>query len=673
MTGSSIANKTSDKGKGKTLTNRSTASQTRRSAAQAMPENSSEEISDDETAREYLLSNSLLLQDSDHTTAALADALLRITTMNVTRTVRNSIRAVAILLKSGELEVSSLALAGKICSKVEEMLEIPACQHPEPSGATQLDTEKLSGDISRSVADRLLTELASIKTQIKESTTSISDSATKLANNATTYREALQRNIPTAGTRTITAADPKIQAKKDAQAKQLMVDFTDQQDRIKHRNTSLAGIVDTANAALKEAGISGTDRFVSAAKMANGGILLEGSTPTLITRLNVAATQQLFLEAVGTSAVIRARTYNVVAFYVPLTFQTNNEQALREIEEANGLQPHSIVSARWIKPEARRSVTQVFGHAIISFKSSDQANKAIANGLVINQRRVNVTKDKKVPTRCMKCQQWGHMAIACISPGDICGKCGEGHRTANCTEGKLHCTPCGSDGHASWDRKCPVFVTKCYEMDCRTPGNLLTYFPTEEPWTQVATKSPWGRHDGTAPGPQVTPNTSQGHHPQPMTSGRGRPPGRQTRTADPRPQMRQAHNDCQTSLDDARQTNRPIPSQTAQPTGEPSGRNDRSLPPRGRQVNAIASSSRTTLAHASRSVSTPSLGRMRQTTLPFQPTQPSQRLTDIGHAGTQTSHSPWASDPRAWDLPSLPPSLPPHTSSDSSPANPIHD
>jgi hypothetical protein len=406
--------------------------------------NLSEEIRDETTAKEHLLSNSILLQDSDHTVASLADALLRVASMNVTRVVRNLIRAVAILLKARDLEVSSLAIAAKVCSKVEDMLEIPDHQPLSHNDNTpQINTEKFSDDITRAITDHLLAELASIKSHITESTSSISDSANKIVNNTATYSEALQRNIPAAGAPTSTTIDPKIQAKKDAQAKQLLIDFTDQQDRIKFRNTSLTGIVETANAALKEAGFSSADRFVSAAKMANGGILLESSSAVIVTRLGEDATQQLFLEAVCTSAVVRSRTYNVVVYLVPLSFRINNEQDIREVEEANGLQPHSIVGSRWIKPEARRSPNQVFGHAIFSFKSPHQANKAIANSLIIHQKRVNVTKDKKEPTRCMKCQKWGHMAIACLSNGDVCGKCGGGHRSANCQGGRPHCTPCG--------------------------------------------------------------------------------------------------------------------------------------------------------------------------------------------------------------------------------------
>ena len=105
-----------------------------------------------------------------------------------------------------------------------------------------------------------------------------------MADNVRSYRDALQRTLRT---------------------KQVLIDFTEQEKKVKSRNTSLAGIVDTANSALKEVGISGADRFVSAAKMANGGILLEGSSSALVAKVNGDATSQMFLEAFSLSAVMR--------------------------------------------------------------------------------------------------------------------------------------------------------------------------------------------------------------------------------------------------------------------------------------------------------------------------------------------------------------------------------
>ena len=50
---------------------------------------------------------------------------------------------------------------------------------------------------------------------------------------------------------------------------------------------------------------------------------------------------------------------------------------------------------------------------------------------------------------------------------------------------RLHCISCGRVGHASWDRRCPIFQCKCDELNERLEDNKLPYFPTAEGWTQV--------------------------------------------------------------------------------------------------------------------------------------------------------------------------------------------
>ena len=61
----------------------------------------------------------------------------------------------------------------------------------------------------------------------------------------------------------------------------------------------------------------------------------------------------------------------------------------------------------------------------------------------------------------------------------------------DCNSPGRFCVPCGIDGHPSWDRDCPTFNTRSREMDQRTPDNQLTYFPTEEPWTQQTVDTSW--------------------------------------------------------------------------------------------------------------------------------------------------------------------------------------
>ena len=195
-----------------------------------------------------------------------------------------------------------------------------------------------------------------------------------------------------------------------------------------------------------------------------------------------------FARHLAPSATIRPHLYNVVAYFVPTTFNAGDQDGLREIESANRLPENSLKTSRWIKPLHRRDPRQICAHAILSFDSPQQANKAIAEGLIVCHKRIDVKKDKREPIRCMKCQLWGHVANNCSSPSDTCGSCGQSHRSSECASNSRYCTPCKEEGHASWDRDCPAFIRECKLINSRNPDNHLTYFPTDEPWTYVTSE-----------------------------------------------------------------------------------------------------------------------------------------------------------------------------------------
>ena len=159
---------------------------------------------------------------------------------------------------------------------------------------------------------------------------------------------------------------------------------------------------------------------------------------------------------------------------------------MRQVEKDNGLPDGSLLRARWIKPAHRRARNQTCSHVILIASAADTANKILTNGLVICQKRVYAEKCKKEPTRCLKCQGWGHLSFDCKLTQDTCGTCAGRHRTANCTPGsRPRCVSCGIEGHTSWSRSCPVFIQKCDEMNGRLIENAMPYFPTNEPWTHI--------------------------------------------------------------------------------------------------------------------------------------------------------------------------------------------
>ncbi|KAF8800031.1 hypothetical protein BYT27DRAFT_7227663 [Phlegmacium glaucopus] len=125
------------------------------------------------------------------------------------------------------------------------------------------------------------------------------------------------------------------------------------------------------------------------------------------------------------------------------------------------------------------------GNLILLFSDPDAANWAKTTGLVICIKRVSVSKYKKEPIRCLKCQGWNHIAAECVSKEDICGTCGmQGHQTSSCTNSNVtHFISCDANDHTSWARDCPTFIRKCQEYDTKHPENNLPYYPSTEAWT----------------------------------------------------------------------------------------------------------------------------------------------------------------------------------------------
>ncbi|TDL13811.1 hypothetical protein BD410DRAFT_704868, partial [Rickenella mellea] len=199
-----------------------------------------------------------------------------------------------------------------------------------------------------------------------------------------------------------------------------------------------------------------------------------------------------FLESFGGTSIIKDRTYTIIAEFVPVTLDLENANACAEIEKDNNLPPLSILSAKWIKPVHRRSQTQVTAHLIIALNTPETANHFLRNGAYIKGKKIWACKLLQEPKRCLKCQRVGsdHLANDCKLEHDICGNCGEKHRTNTCTTldpNHYYCVNCKHHGHAAWDRLCPKFMEISTCFLARNPTNKYRFFPTNSPdtWEQI--------------------------------------------------------------------------------------------------------------------------------------------------------------------------------------------
>ncbi|KAH9048211.1 hypothetical protein EDB84DRAFT_1557007 [Lactarius hengduanensis] len=218
-------------------------------------------------------------------------------------------------------------------------------------------------------------------------------------------------------------------------------------------------------------------------KLKNGSIIIQFDTKEAADWIREPTNEAIFTKDFDPDTSIRKRVHPVVIPRIPTTFDPGNPEHLQEIKLANRIPDKNIKAARWIKPEYRRMPGQRFAHAIFSFSSAAEANRALRDCLYICNVRTFPKKLKFEPKQCMKCQKWGHYAAECHAQYDTCGTCGNKHKTKDCTEEyKRFCIPCKADTQASWDRDCPEFRRKCKEYNGFHPENNLVYFPTEEDW-----------------------------------------------------------------------------------------------------------------------------------------------------------------------------------------------
>ena len=363
----------------------------------------------------------------------------------------------------GELEEQMIKWCKSIDSKVDIL------------GHTQREIIKATAHLNEKT-DGLQTAAKDLETQIGK----VTAAPPVPANYTTPYRDALLGGNGGDATDT---AEARVLIDMERKAKQLMIVLIDNDTAALHPDE----LASKANNILGK--IEDSDRpenykvdFIN--RLSSDGFLFYFANKEAVDWIRQPEIEEVFLKQLAKDAYVKVRPYNVLLRGVPIIFDPSNPSHLCEIEEANGLIKHTIIKARWIKPEARRRTGQTHAHASATISGVETANNLIKNGLDICGARIRAKKLKQKPLQCLRCRRWGHFAARCPEPNDICGTCGENHRTANCqNREKRYCVSCRSDVHASWDRNCPKFIRRRNTFDNNHPENSMVYFPTAENWT----------------------------------------------------------------------------------------------------------------------------------------------------------------------------------------------
>ncbi|RPD56723.1 hypothetical protein L226DRAFT_437660, partial [Lentinus tigrinus ALCF2SS1-7] len=222
----------------------------------------------------------------------------------------------------------------------------------------------------------------------------------------------------------------------------------------------------------------------------NGGVIFEFDSAASAAWIKRDGMIGDFQRGLGVGAQVKPRHYKVVAQYVPVSFDPQNEYDISTVEGENDIPHGNLVAARWIKPLEKRAPGQRVAYLLISFLTAQDANKAIKNGLYIASKHVPVHRDQEEPQRCAKCHKYDppHLARDCRAIHETCGACASiHHKTAECAttnHDDYRCINCGANGHAVWEKRCPAYQRALQKMRARRPESSFRFFPlAEDPYT----------------------------------------------------------------------------------------------------------------------------------------------------------------------------------------------
>ena len=163
-------------------------------------------------------------------------------------------------------------------------------------------------------------------------------------------------------------------------------------------------------------------------------------------------------------------------------------EGMTEEEILEGMEEQGVVAVRRMN---RREEGKLVGTntVLLSFRDRELPDK-----VRVGWRRVAVRKYVPDPTRCFRCQRFGHVARSCKGK-ERCGKCSAlGHSSKSCEESELKCAGCDGN-HEAWSRSCPTLLAERQKLrDKSRPRQQLCSCPKLLPVLWNVHKVPTGMH-----------------------------------------------------------------------------------------------------------------------------------------------------------------------------------
>lgn len=128
------------------------------------------------------------------------------------------------------------------------------------------------------------------------------------------------------------------------------------------------------------------------------------------------------------------------------------ENAAKEIGEENAVE---VVKMRWLSGPS----TKTYGSIVVYLAKAVDAQALLERQIMDFKGEAGFTghfERRQLPSRCFKCQQYGHQEARCTHDV-VCCRCAEkGHQQPNCSSREMKCAACGGP-HMSSDRGCRVY------------------------------------------------------------------------------------------------------------------------------------------------------------------------------------------------------------------------
>ncbi|PVF91022.1 hypothetical protein CPB86DRAFT_803125 [Serendipita vermifera] len=219
------------------------------------------------------------------------------------------------------------------------------------------------------------------------------------------YSDAVKANQPAA---TANPASLRIFNKLQIQARQVLIDFNPGGDSVPDRSPETAKAyqqkIEEIMAKLPNTPDCGLD-IQNLTITPQAQVLVEFSNPKSAKWIREKNNMDQFLESFDSHAIFKPRTYPVVLKFIPIPFEIELPENLRELEKQNGCKPGDLVAAKWIKSPPRRRLNQKHAHAKLFCASPEVANLLITSTVRVNNKATPQTV-QNVPSICVGFKQY---------------------------------------------------------------------------------------------------------------------------------------------------------------------------------------------------------------------------------------------------------------------------